>query len=69
MFKVSEVAEMLNCSESTVYALVESGELEHYRCPGIRVSQQQIDDYLERSRRGRTLAAWSKRSLPDLRSL
>lgn len=47
------VAQRLNNSISTIYALIESGELEHYRCPGIRVSEDQLDRYLQSSERGR----------------
>ena len=47
MLKVSQVAERLNCSISTVYALVESGKLGHHRCPGIRVSEGQLTAFLE----------------------
>ena len=47
MLKVSQVAERLNCSISTVYSLVESGKLGHHRCPGIRVSEGQLTAFLE----------------------
>ena len=33
-----------------VYSLIESNKLPHYRCPGIRVSEEQIAAYLERSK-------------------
>lgn len=52
MLKVSQVAERLNCSVATVYELVESKRLPHYRCPGIRVSEQQLTEYLESCRNG-----------------
>ena len=51
MLKVSQVAKFLNCSVSTAYQLIETGKLGHYRCPGVRVSEQQIQDYLESTRR------------------
>jgi excisionase family DNA binding protein len=47
MLKVSQVAERLNCSISTVYSLVESGKLGHHRCPGIRVGEEQLAAFLE----------------------
>jgi excisionase family DNA binding protein len=50
MYKVHQVAERLNCSISTVYQLIESGRLEHHRCPGIRISDEQLHDYLEHTR-------------------
>ena len=54
LWKVPQVAERLNCSPSTVYCLIESGELEHHRCPGIRVSETQLLAYLERTKQGRS---------------
>ncbi len=50
MLRVSQVADRLNCSVWTVYQLVESKRLPHYRCPGIRVSEEQLTEYLERCR-------------------
>ena len=50
MLKVSQVAERLNCSIGTVYQLVESKRLPHFRCPGIRVSEEQLVEYLESCR-------------------
>ncbi len=50
MLKVSQVAERLNCSIGTVYQLVESKRLPHYRCPGIRISEEQLAEYLESCR-------------------
>lgn len=52
--KAAEVAERLNCSVSTVYDLIESGRLEHYRCPGVRVSEEQLACYLEETKRQRS---------------
>ena len=46
-----QVAERLNCSISTVYSLVESGKLGHHRCPGIRVSEEQLAAFLERPKK------------------
>ena len=52
MLKVSDVANRLNCSIATVYQLVESKRLPHFRCPGIRVSEEQLTEFLEAMRRG-----------------
>lgn len=49
MYKVAEVAQQLNCSPSTVYALLESGRLGYFRCPGIRISEEQLSAYLQRA--------------------
>ena len=46
LMTVPEVAQKLSCATSTVYVLIESGRLAHYRCPGIRVSDAQLNDYL-----------------------
>ena len=51
LFKVQEVAQRLNCSVSTVYSLIESGRLPHHRCPGVRVSEEQITAYLNNTKR------------------
>jgi len=47
MLKVSPVATRLNCSFSAVYVLIETGRLGHHRCPGIRVSEEQLAAYLD----------------------
>ncbi len=47
MLRVSEVAERLNCSIATVYKLIETQQLQHYRCAGIRVSEEQLAEFLE----------------------
>ncbi len=52
LLKVSDVAKRLNCSASTVYGLIERDLLPHHRCPGIRVSEEQINAYLEAARHG-----------------
>ena len=51
LFKVQEVAQRLNCSTSTVYHLIESRQLPHHRCPGVRVSEEQITAYLNNTKR------------------
>jgi excisionase family DNA binding protein len=51
MLKVAQVAERLSCSISTVYSLVESGKLGHHRCPGIRISEEQLAAFLDGTKR------------------
>ena len=54
MLRVKQVAERLNLSESKIYELLERGELPHHRFGGaIRVSEEQIAEYLERTKRER----------------
>lgn len=47
----SEVAATLRCSLSTVYNLLERGQLVGSRCPGWRVKESDLDAYIERTRR------------------
>ncbi len=47
LLTVAMVAKRLNHAASTIYALIESGRLAHYRCPGIRVSEEQLMTFLE----------------------
>lgn len=54
MLKVKTVAERLNLSESKVYELIESGNLAHHRIGGaIRVSEEQLQGFLEKTKRER----------------
>lgn len=54
MLRVKQVAERLNLSESKVYELIERGKLSHHRMDGaIRVSEEQIAEYLEETKRER----------------
>ena len=64
LFKVQEVAQRLNCSISTVYSLIESGRLPHYRCPGVRVSEEQINAYLNDTKREQLESVSPKPKLP-----
>ena len=58
MLRVREVAQRLNLSESTVYGLVESGELPHHRFRGaIRVSEEQLAAYLDLTKQERRESA------------
>ncbi len=47
LMTVAMVAKRLHHSASTVYGLIESGKLAHYRCPGIRISEAQLKAFLE----------------------
>ena len=54
MLRVKQVAERLGLSESKVYEMVERGELPHHRFGGaIRVSEEQVAEYLESTKRER----------------
>lgn len=69
MLTVAQVAERLNCSESTVRSLIARGLLKYHRCPGIRVSEEQIAEYLEETKREREKPEPGKQkpSRPQLR--
>lgn len=67
LLKVAEVAQRLNCSVSTVYNLIESGQLPHHRCPGVRVSEEQITEYLNRTKREQLEPVSTKPKLPRAR--
>ena len=50
LLTVSEVAEQLCVSSGLVYKLARTGQIEHHRIGArLRFSQQQVDDYLQRS--------------------
>ena len=72
MLKVREVAERLKVSVSKIYELVEKGKLAHHRIDGaIRVSEDQLADYLEKTKREREEPNIRNRKLsrPQLRFL
>lgn len=55
MMTVNEVAERLNVSPGLIYKLIASGELVPYRIAGaIRISEEELTEYLENCRGGRT---------------
>jgi excisionase family DNA binding protein len=65
VLRVKQVAERLNLSVSKIYELVESGELPHHRFGGaIRVSEEQIAEYMNRTKRERKSAAPPKGAGP-----
>lgn len=47
VYKVSEVAEELRCSQSAVYRLVNEGRLRCYRVgkTGVRVTREALDEF------------------------
>ena len=64
LLRVAEVAVRLNCSVSTAYSLIENGKLGHHRCPGVRVSEEQLAAYLEETKREREEPAPAKIKFP-----
>lgn len=54
MLRVKAVAQRLDCSISTVYALINTNLLGHHRCPGIRVSEDQLQRFLDETKRERS---------------
>jgi excisionase family DNA binding protein len=56
LLTVADVAERLKCSGSFVYGLLKSGEMKHYVLGkgqgGVRISEEQLQDYLKRRERG-----------------
>ena len=50
---VKEAAQLLRVSVSSLYAMVATGEIEHHRGRGlgIKISDEQIARYLEKTRR------------------
>lgn len=49
LLNVNEVAARLSHSPQTVRNLIARGVLDCYRCPGIRVSEEQLAVYLDRA--------------------
>ena len=47
----AECCAILRCSKSTLYGLLERGELVGHRCPGWRVKEEDLNAYLARTRR------------------
>jgi excisionase family DNA binding protein len=64
MLKVSQVAERLNCSISTVHSFVESGKLGHHRCPGIRISEEQLAAFLDTTKQEQGLVSLPSSTSP-----
>lgn len=49
LLTVKDVAARLSHSEQTVRNLIARGQLDCYRCPGVRVSEEQLATYLSKS--------------------
>lgn len=49
LLRVKDVAVRLSHSEQTVRNLIARGLLECYRCPGVRISEEQLDAYLKKA--------------------
>lgn len=65
MLRVSDVARRLSLSESKVYELVEGRLLAHHKIGGaIRVSEQQLAEFLEETKRERGARERQTRQLP-----
>jgi excisionase family DNA binding protein len=65
LLKVSDVARRLSLSGSKIYALVESRKLGHHRIDGaIRISEQQLADFLDETQRERGAQERPTRKLP-----
>ena len=54
LLKISQVKERLNCSTAFVYSLMDTGRLKYFRLArtGLRVSEQQLADYLKNCEEG-----------------
>ena len=50
LLNVNQVAARLSHSPQTVRNLIASGKLECFRCPGIRISEEQLSAYLDRAK-------------------
>lgn len=70
-YTVPEICEILRHEDSTVYALLQSGKLVGHRCPGWRVRHEDLEAYLEKTRREPTAPVSRKTvsSTPRLRHL
>ena len=65
MLRVSDVAKRLSLSVSKVYELVERKHLAHHKIGGsIRISEQQLADFLDQTRQERGATERSTRRLP-----
>lgn len=58
LLKVGEAAERLSLSVSKVYQLLEAGTLAHHRIGGaLRISEEQLRQYLDQTKRDRSAPA------------
>jgi excisionase family DNA binding protein len=69
LLKLCQVSERLNCSLSNVYALVESGRLTVTITGaggrGYRVTEAELNRFIDAGRKGRNIAPPSPRSNPS----
>lgn len=50
LLKVNDVAERLGLGVKTIYVLIESGRLPHYKLrQSVRISETQLEEYLARA--------------------
>lgn len=70
MFSVKQVADRLAVSAAVVYRLIDSGQLEAHRIGlkrgTLRISEQQIEAYLEKSKVNLSQPCSSKKSLKHI---
>ena len=53
LYRITEVAELMGCGRTTVYALLKSGELKSVKVAGCRrVHADDLAEYVDRLRRG-----------------
>lgn len=65
LLKVSDVATRLSLSASKIYELVESRRISHHKIGGaIRISEEQLTEFLEETRQERGAKERSTRQLP-----
>ena len=66
LLNVNQVAARLSHSPQTVRNLIASGKLECLRCPGIRITEEQLSSYLDRAqRKTESKPKPARRSLPQ----
>lgn len=65
LLKMRQVAEQLNISLSKAYELVHEKRLESYKIDGaVRVSEEQIQHYLDEHKQGRQAQPWPEKTKP-----
>ncbi|PQO47352.1 helix-turn-helix domain-containing protein [Blastopirellula marina] len=73
LLTIKQVAERLNCAESTVYALVSTGKISGFRIGanngGIRISEEDLQLYLDSCRIGETAKEEPRKAPPRLKHL
>ncbi len=65
LLKMKQVAERLNISLSKTYELVQAERLESYKIDGaVRVSEEQLQKYLDGRKRGQQPPPWPEKTKP-----